>query len=143
HAPWRAKRSPERDYYRRRNMLWMWQRHLPAEDYRRLARQRARSLLRQSRRAIVRGRLPAGEILRRTIDDAIRRRGGKLVLSMPAGPFQRTRLLARWVATWLRARRWKLTPSSHAGMYLLATSPAGSSRSSHPGAAPERGCDGP
>jgi len=81
HLPWVRKQTVMQDYYRRRNLLWTWQRVLPEADLRRLAKGRVRLILKQAWAACWAGRGLDAEILRRTALDAATGRGGRLDLS--------------------------------------------------------------
>ncbi|MBX3365214.1 MAG: glycosyltransferase family 2 protein [Phycisphaeraceae bacterium] len=114
HEPWHRKRTPEREYYRRRNMLWLWLDHLPPETFLTLARARVQRMMQQSLRAIRRGNYRNAEIFRRTIDDAVASRGGRLDIAPPAGWLRRPRALVRWLRTRTAARRWLRTIAAKA-----------------------------
>lgn len=81
HLPWSRKQTPMQDYYRRRNLLWMWERTLPQAGLKRLARARLRLILTQAWDACWRARTLDAEILRRCAHDAATNRGGRLDLS--------------------------------------------------------------
>lgn len=82
HLPWVRKQTVTQDYYRRRNLLWTWERVLPEADLKRLAAARVRLILRQAWAACLAGRSLDSEILRRTAHDAAINRGGRLDLSL-------------------------------------------------------------
>lgn len=111
HEPWHRKRTPEREYYRRRNMLWLWERHLPRETFVRLTKARRRQMFRISLRAMRRKNFKNAEIFRRTIQDAATSVGGRLHIHPPPPPLRRPRMLARWLRTFLASRRWLKTKS--------------------------------
>lgn len=94
HLPWSTKRTPARDYYRRRNMIWLWQKSLPQDRLRPLVRARLRSYIAQAWRMGWTRRLTDAEIVRRTAADAIAGRGGKLDLPEPR-PLPITRVLEK------------------------------------------------
>jgi hypothetical protein len=83
HTYWLAKLTPARAYYAERNLAWMCRNNLPARALRRAMRRKIASLLVQSRKAATHCRVFHAEILRRTVDDLARGRGGKLDFEGP------------------------------------------------------------
>lgn len=78
HTPWHHKLTPARLYYAQRNLLWTIQKTTDAARLRGVLRVRAGALLRQSLGAGLCHRLEQAEIIRRSLDDAVVGRGGRL-----------------------------------------------------------------
>jgi len=83
HEPWSAKQSPIREYYRKRNVFWIWEKNLPRRRRRRLAGARILNLVRTSARMARRRRSWRAELVRLTVDHAVRNIGGPLRMSEP------------------------------------------------------------
>lgn len=81
HLPWSRKQTVMQDYYRRRNLLWIWERSLPEAALRPLARRRIGLIMRQAWEACWCGRSLDREIIRRSAVDAATGRGGRLDVS--------------------------------------------------------------
>jgi GT2 family glycosyltransferase len=84
HTYWLAKLTPARAYYAERNLAWLNEKILDPAPLRRSAAKRTGSLLLQSRKAATHCRLFHAEILRRTVADIARGRGGRLDDEGPA-----------------------------------------------------------
>ncbi|MEZ6234734.1 MAG: glycosyltransferase family 2 protein [Phycisphaerales bacterium] len=80
HTPWHHKLTPARLYYAQRNLLWTIRKTFEPARLREVMGLRSRTLLRQSLQAGMCHRLSHAEIMRRSLDDAIRGRDGKLEL---------------------------------------------------------------
>jgi len=78
HTPWHHKLTPARLYYAQRNLLWMLAKVAPRHRARRVLARRVRSLLCESIKAMAHRRLWHAELIRRSLDDAARNRGGRL-----------------------------------------------------------------
>lgn len=100
HTYWLAKLTPARAYYAERNLAWMCRKSLAATELRRATRRKLAALLLHSRKAATHCRLFHAEILRRTVYDTVRGRGGKLDAE---GPTPRPLLEAIAAAGALRA----------------------------------------
>ncbi|MCC5786646.1 MAG: glycosyltransferase family 2 protein [Phycisphaerales bacterium] len=83
HEPWSAKVSPVREYYRRRNLFWLWQRHLPRDRYRALARERLLKYAGLCVRQAARRKRYESVLTERAARDAMRSRGGRLTVPAP------------------------------------------------------------
>ncbi len=83
HEPWSAKVSPVREYYRRRNLFWLWQRHLPRDRYRALARGRLLKYAGLCVRQAARRKRYESVLTRAAATDAMRSKGGKLAIPPP------------------------------------------------------------
>lgn len=83
HEPWSAKVSPVREYYRRRNLFWLWQRHLPEDRYRVLARDRLTKYAGLGVRQASRRKRYESLLTHRAAADAMRSIGGKLSIPPP------------------------------------------------------------
>jgi len=78
HIPWLLKSTPERSYYAQRNAAWMSQKNFRGARLKLVMFRKLKGMLRDSLRAMVMRRQYHAEILRRTAQDAIIGRGGKL-----------------------------------------------------------------
>lgn len=78
HTPWHQKLTPARLYYAQRNLLWTIRKSIEPARLRAVMRLRTRTLARNALEAGLCHRLPQAEIIRRSLDDAMRERGGKL-----------------------------------------------------------------
>lgn len=78
HTPWHHKLTPARLYYAQRNILWVIQKVLEQGQSRVVLEQRVRGLMRDARYAATHRRLFHAEIIRRSVDDAVTGRWGKL-----------------------------------------------------------------
>ncbi len=83
HEPWSAKVSPVREYYRRRNLFWLWQRHLPRDRYRALARDRLLKYAGLCVRQAAKRKRYESVLTERAARDAMRSRGGRLTVPTP------------------------------------------------------------
>ncbi len=83
HTPWHHKLTPARLYYAQRNLLWTIQKNLDPGRLRAVLRLRARVLRRQALEAGLCHRLPHAEVIRRSLDDGVRGRGGRLEMKAP------------------------------------------------------------
>ncbi|MCC6661329.1 MAG: glycosyltransferase family 2 protein [Phycisphaerales bacterium] len=84
HTYWLAKLTPGRGYYAERNLAWMCRKVLGGRALRRSARRRVGALLLHARKAAMHCRLFHAEVFRRTVDDMVRGRGGRLDDEGPA-----------------------------------------------------------
>lgn len=84
HTPWHHKLTPARAYYAQRNMLWLLQKLLPEGEVRRVTLRRLGGALKDGLRAAGHRRLFHAEIYRRTAQDVISTRWGKLDNDGPA-----------------------------------------------------------
>jgi len=105
HKPWHTKKNPRREYCRKRNLLWIWARHLPRRRARRLAASRIRAWLGQGLTQIRRGKLVEAHLSIRAPLDAARSRAGGPPEPI-AGRFVRARLVALWVWALVRCALW-------------------------------------
>jgi GT2 family glycosyltransferase len=78
HMYWLAKLTPTRGYYAQRNLVWLIQKVFAGRTLRRATLKRLGALLLQGRKAMTHCRLFHAEIYRRTAEDIMRNRGGKL-----------------------------------------------------------------
>lgn len=78
HTPWHHKLTPARLYYAQRNILWVIQKVLDPERSRRVLEMRVRGLMRDALHAALQRRLFHAEIIRRSVEDAVADRWGKL-----------------------------------------------------------------
>ncbi len=78
HIPWLLKSTPERSYYAQRNAAWMTQKNFSGLKLKRVMARKMWGILKDSFRAMVMRREFHAEILRRTAEDAVTSRGGKL-----------------------------------------------------------------
>jgi len=78
HQPWHQKLTPARLYYAQRNLLWTIEKSHAGEARRGALRSRARALREQALEAGLCHRLGQAEVIRRSLDDAVRGRAGKL-----------------------------------------------------------------
>lgn len=84
HTYWLSKLTPVRAYYAQRNLLWLIQKNFSGRELRRITMRRLAALLLESRKAMTHCRLFHAEIIRRTAQDIITGRGGKLDDEGPA-----------------------------------------------------------
>lgn len=84
HTPWHHKLTPARAYYAQRNMLWLLQKLLPAEEVKRVTLRRLGGALKDGLHAALHRRLFHAEIFRRTAQDVVSTRWGKLDDDGPA-----------------------------------------------------------
>lgn len=84
HTPWHHKLTPARSYYAQRNMMWLLQKLLPAEEIRRVTLRRFAGVMKEALLASVRRRLFHAEIHRRMAQDVVSKRWGKLDNDGPA-----------------------------------------------------------
>jgi len=84
HTPWHHKLTPSRAYYAQRNIFWVIQKILPVEHLRRSTLTWMRSVLRHSLVAGLNRRIFQAEIQRRSCDDVMTGRWGKLDPAEPA-----------------------------------------------------------
>lgn len=84
HTPWHHKLTPTRAYYAQRNMLWLLQKLLPADEVRRVTLRRLGGALKDGLHAALRRRLFHAEIYRRTAQDVVSTNWGKLDRDGPA-----------------------------------------------------------
>jgi GT2 family glycosyltransferase len=84
HTYWLSKLTPARGYYSQRNLIWVIQKNLSGLRLKRAMARRLGSLLRQSFKAMTHCRLFHAEIIRRTAQDVVLGRGGKLDYEGPA-----------------------------------------------------------
>lgn len=78
HTPWHHKLTPGRAYYAQRNILWVIQKLMPVGQLRRVTRGWMLSVLRESLFAGLHRRLFHAELIRRSCDDVMTARWGKL-----------------------------------------------------------------
>lgn len=78
HTHWLSRISPVRAYYAQRNLIWVMEKTLPIRRLRRALLRRTLGLLRDAFKAMTHCRLFHAELIRRTVDDAIAGRGGRL-----------------------------------------------------------------
>ncbi len=78
HTYWLSKLTPARAYYSQRNLIWLIQKNFSGSRLRRATGRRLLALMRDSRKAMTHCRLFHAEIIRRTADDIVRGRAGKL-----------------------------------------------------------------
>ncbi|MGP1272299.1 MAG: glycosyltransferase family 2 protein [Phycisphaerales bacterium] len=78
HTPWTHKLTPIRAYYLHRNLLWMVRKHLTGRSLRRVSLRWCGRLLRQARSAALNRRMTEAVLTLRSLNDAIRGRGGRL-----------------------------------------------------------------
>lgn len=78
HTPWHHKLTPARLYYAQRNILWVIQKVLEPQRARRVLEMRVRGLMRDALHAALHRRLFHAEIIRRSVEDAVMGRWGKL-----------------------------------------------------------------
>lgn len=88
HVPWLLKSTPERSYYAQRNAVWMTQKNFSGLRLKRVMARKMRGILRDSFRAMLMRREFHAEILRRTAEDAVMSRGGKLDIGNGPKPVQ-------------------------------------------------------
>jgi GT2 family glycosyltransferase len=86
HTYWLSKLTPTRGYYAQRNLAWVIQKAFRGRKLRRAIARRLASLLLDSRKAMIHCRLFHAEIYRRTAQDIISGRGGRLDDAEP--PFE-------------------------------------------------------
>lgn len=110
HEPWSAKVSPVREYYRRRNLFWIWQRHLPKDRYRKLARERLLRYAGQCVRQASRRNRYESLLTHAAATDAMRSKGGKLTIP----PTTRTPLDEALGGLPSRAKVALVVPGKHA-----------------------------
>lgn len=84
HTYWLSKLTPVRAYYSQRNLIWLIQKNFTGSKLRRATARRLGALVRDSRKAMMHCRLFHAEIIRRTADDLVRGRVGKLDDEGPA-----------------------------------------------------------
>lgn len=78
HTYWLSKLTPARAYYSQRNLVWLLQKVFTGGQLRKATMRRLGALLLDSRKALTHCRLFHAEIYRRTAEDIITNRGGKL-----------------------------------------------------------------
>lgn len=78
HTPWHYKLTPARLYYAQRNILWVIQKVVPAPKLREVLSMRVSGLLKDALHAGLHRRLFHAEIIRRSVDDAVTGKWGKL-----------------------------------------------------------------
>jgi GT2 family glycosyltransferase len=78
HTHWLAKLTPARAYYSQRNLVWLTQKVMTGRALKRATIRRLGNLMVDSRKAMTHCRLFHAEIIRRTAQDIITDRGGKL-----------------------------------------------------------------
>lgn len=83
HQPWSTKRSAVRDYYRLRNGVWIWERHMDRRRRRRAVAARVRTLLARSIRAAMARHAARAELARLAIHHAIIGQGGPTPIADP------------------------------------------------------------
>lgn len=83
HTPWHHKLTPARGYYAQRNIFWVLQKLMPQARLREVTRGWMRSVLRDALFAGLHRRLFHAEIIRRSCDDVMTGRWGKLDFDGP------------------------------------------------------------
>jgi GT2 family glycosyltransferase len=83
HTYWLSKLTPTRGYYSQRNLVWLIQKVFSGRKLRASTLRRLVALLIESRKAMTHCRLFHADIIRRTADDIITGRGGKLENAEP------------------------------------------------------------
>lgn len=83
HTPWLSKLTPSRAYYADRNSVWMLAKVLGGAHLRRVTWSRLRAFLLGSLKAGLLRRGFQGELRRRTVEDIVRSRGGRLRADLP------------------------------------------------------------
>lgn len=79
HTYWLSKLTPARAYYSQRNLVWLIQKVFSGRKLRKATARRLGALLLESRKAMMHCRLFHAEIIRRTADDIVTGRSGKLM----------------------------------------------------------------
>jgi GT2 family glycosyltransferase len=79
HTYWLSKLTPARAYYSQRNLVWLIQKVFSGRKLRKATARRLAALLLESRKAMMHCRLFHAEIIRRTADDIVTARSGKLL----------------------------------------------------------------
>ncbi len=83
HTYWLSKLTPTRGYYAQRNLVWLIQKVFGGAALRKATMRRLGALLVESRKAMTHCRLFHAEIFRRTAEDIVTGRGGKLEFEEP------------------------------------------------------------
>lgn len=78
HTHWLAKLTPARAYYSQRNLVWLTQKVLSGRALKKATLRRLGNLMVDSRKAMTHCRLFHAEIIRRTAQDIISNKGGRL-----------------------------------------------------------------